>query len=76
MCLFSTPSMPSPAAANPVPRPPQPDSFQATQAADEARRLAAARGGAQANMVSDLASSDVASSRPVLSPVKAVMLGQ
>lgn len=73
MCLFNTPSMPVQA---PAPRVPQPDSFQATQAADEARRLAAARGGSQANMVSDLKSSDVASARPVLSPVKSVMLGQ
>jgi hypothetical protein len=74
MCLFpSAPSMPAPAA---VPRTPQPDSFQAASAADEARRLAAARGGSQANLVSDLKSSDVAAARPVLSPVKAVMLGQ
>jgi hypothetical protein len=74
MCLFSAPSMPAAPAA--VPRVPQPDSFQATQAADEARRLAAARGGSQANLVSDLKPSDVLSSRPVLSPVKSVMLGQ
>jgi hypothetical protein len=75
MCLFNTPQMPVQAAAAP-PRTPQPDSFQAQQASDEARRLAAARSGSQANLVSDLKSSDVASSRPVLSPVKAVMLGQ
>ena len=65
--------MPAPA---PIPRTPQPDSFQAQQQGDEARRLAAARSGSQANVVSDLKSSDVASARPVLSPVKAVMLGQ
>ncbi len=59
-----------------IPRTPQPDSFAATQASDEARRLAAARGGSSANIVTDLKSSDVASARPVLSPVKAVMLGQ
>lgn len=59
-----------------IPRTPQPDSFQAQQAGDEARRLAAARGGSQANIVSDLKSSDIASARPVLSPTKAVMLGQ
>ncbi len=73
MCLFNTPEMPKQAA---IPRTPQPDSFQATQAADEARRLAAAKSGSSANLVSDLTSSDVASARPVLSPVKAVMLGQ
>ncbi len=67
------PSMPKPAA---IPRVPQADSFQAQQAGDEARRLAAGKGGSQANLVSDLTSSDVASARPVLSPVKAVMLGQ
>jgi hypothetical protein len=48
----------------------------AQAAGDEARRLAAARGGSQANIVSDLKSSDVASQRPVLSPVKSVLLGQ
>lgn len=67
--------MPTPAPVQAA-RVPQPDSFQATQAADEARRLAAARGGSQSNLVSDLKSSDVASARPVLSPVKSVMLGQ
>jgi hypothetical protein len=60
----------------PLPRVPQADSFQATQASDEARRLAAASGGSQANIVTDLSSSDVASARPVLSPTKAVRLGQ
>lgn len=69
------PSMPTPSQA-PVPRVPQPDSFQAQQAGDEARRLAAARGGSQSNIVSDLKPSDVTSTRPVLSPVKSVMLGQ
>jgi hypothetical protein len=68
--------MPAQARIAAVPRVPQPDSFQATRASDEARRLAAARGGSAANLVSDLTSSDVASARPVLSPVKAVMLGQ
>lgn len=67
--------MPQQSAA-PVPRVPQPDSFQAQQAGDEARRLAAARGGSQANIVSDLKPSDVTSTRPVLNPVKSVMLGQ
>jgi hypothetical protein len=75
MCLplMSSPSMP---AAAPAPRTPQPDSFAAQQAGDEARRLAAARGGSQANLVSDLTASQVSSARPVLNPVKAVMLGQ
>lgn len=57
-------------------RVPQPDSFKAQASADEARRLAAARGGSQANILSDLKSNDVGGVRPVLSPVKAVMLGQ
>jgi hypothetical protein len=67
--------MPTQSAA-PPPRTPQPDSFQAQQQSDEARRLAAARGGSQSNIVSDLKSSDVASARPVLNPVKSVVLGQ
>lgn len=74
MCLFNAPSMPQ--TAQVAPRTPQPDSFQATQSADEARRLASARGGSSANLVSDLTSSDVASTRPVLNPAKAVRLGQ
>jgi hypothetical protein len=65
-----------PAAQAAVPRVPQADSFQATQASDEARRIAAARGGSQSNILSDLKPSDVMGSRPVLSPVKSVMLGQ
>jgi hypothetical protein len=74
MCLFGgNQQMPVQAA---IPRVPQPDSFVSTQAADEARRLAAAKGGSAANIVSDLKSSDVAGARPVLSPTKAVMLGQ
>ncbi len=74
MCLFNTPQMPAPAAA--APRVPQPDSFAAQSASDEARRLASARGGSQSNIVSDLKPSDVLGARPVLNPVKAVMLGQ
>jgi hypothetical protein len=73
MCFFNAPEMPKQA---PIPRTPQPDSFQATQAADEARRLAAAKGGSSANLVSDLTSSDIASARPVVNPAKAVFLGQ
>lgn len=74
MCLFQ-PDIPQQRQAA-APRTPQPDSFVAQAAGDEARRLAAARGGSQANIVSDLKSSDVASARPVLSPVKSVVLGQ
>lgn len=74
MCLF--PSMPEMPKQQAIPRTPQPDSFAATQASDEARRIAAAKGGSGANKVSDLMPSDIASARPVLSPVKAVMLGQ
>lgn len=73
MCLFSTPQMP---AQQPIPRTPQPDSEIATRQSDEARRLAAARGGSSANIISDLVPSQVASARPVLSPTKAVFLGQ
>lgn len=73
MCLFNTPAIPKPQA---IPRTPQPDSFQATQAADEARRLAAGKGGSAANLVSDLNPSDVASTRPVINPQRSVVLGQ
>ncbi|WP_398469640.1 hypothetical protein [Tardiphaga sp.] len=73
MCLFSAPQIPKPA---PAPRVPQPDSFQAQEASDEARRIAAASNGSSANIVSDLNSSDVQSNRPVLNPTKAVYLGQ
>lgn len=73
MCLFNTPQIPRP---TPTPRVPQPDSFQAQQAGDEARRIAAATGGSASNIVSDLNASDVQSNRPVLSPTKAVYLGQ
>lgn len=73
MCLFNMPEMPKQQA---IPRTPQPDSFAATQAADEARRLAAARGGSSANRLSDLMPSEIASARPVISPAKAVLLGQ
>jgi hypothetical protein len=63
MCLFNMPSMPS---APPIPRIPQPDSFLAMDRADEVRKLAAARGGSSANMVSDLTPSDVRGVKPVL----------
>jgi hypothetical protein len=64
--------MPTPA---PPPRTPQPDSFAAQQQADETRRLALAKGGSQANIVSDLTSNQVSSARPVLNPIKSVTLG-
>lgn len=73
MCLFSAPQMPAP---QPIPRTPQPDSDIAVRQSDEARRLAAARGGSQSNILTDLVPSQVASARPVLNPTKSVLLGQ
>jgi hypothetical protein len=73
MCFFRMPEAPKPA---PLPRVPQPDSDLVMRRGDEARRIAAMSGGASANIVSDLRASDIAAARPVLSPAKAVFLGQ
>lgn len=72
MCFLPSINMPKQQA---IPRTPQPDSFAAGQAADEARRLAAGRGGSAANIVSDLNPSQVTSARPVINPAKSVLLG-
>lgn len=73
MCLMPDINIPKPQA---TPRTPQPDSFAANMAADEARRLAAGRGGSSANLISDLTAGQITSARPVINPQRAVMLGQ